>query len=290
MIRVETRQRFGLYVHQHPGRYTLHTVIGRGSTSVVFAATNRQTGERCAIKVVPHATQKAVARLDRELIILQSLHHDHILEFHEAMRFGDVTYIVTGHCSGGDLFTCIANRRLTDQHTVRRLFHQILLAVQYLHCNGIAHLDIKAENIMLDSAGNAKLIDFGLARCQDVGGDERGGTPMYLAPELLKARKYRTRPADVWSLGILLIVMATGRVPYGNCIGREMLRKIAKGEVKCPRSMEKETAALVKKMTALEPNERPRIDELLDSPIFGDLRSEVKGNHENLEQEEMEMI
>jgi serine/threonine protein kinase len=84
--------------------------------------------------------------------------------------------------------------------------------------------------------------------------------------------------------------MATGRLPYANSVGKGMLKKIVKGEVELPRSMDEETADLVRKMTALEPNERPRIDEALESPIFDDLGGEMKGKNEDLSEEEMEMI
>jgi serine/threonine protein kinase len=272
MIHVETRRGVGILVHRQPGNYTLHTPIGRGATAVVFDATNGLTGERCAVKVIPQVSQKDLTRVNRELTILQSLQHSFIPEFREVMRFGNVTYIVTKYSEGEDLFTIIASGKLIDGHTAKRIFYQILFAVQYLHSHGISHQDIKAENIIVDSAGNVKLIDFGLAKAEDIGGSERGGTLMYLAPELLKAQTYKTQPADIWSLGILLIILTTGRLPYPCAGDRETAKLVAKGRVDYPKEMDGETEALARKMTALNPNDRPTVNDILENPYFTDLR------------------
>jgi serine/threonine protein kinase len=259
MIRVETQRHFGLSVQRQIGNYTLHCVIERGASSVVFEATDEISGKCYAIKVVSRvnaAARRRVERLDRELAIMAKIQHKYIAQFRETICFGNLTYIVTEYCGGGELFSWIVDRRTKNKQMTKRIFRQILLAVQYLHRRGIAHNNITAENVMIDSEGNAKLIDFGSTKQQGIVNNERCSTLMYLAPEMLKTGVYKTMPVDIWSLGILLLIMATGKLPYpsvGNC---EIMNMIVQGNVNYPRQMDSETASLVRKMTVVNPNER----------------------------------
>jgi serine/threonine protein kinase len=271
MLHVDLRRGLRLSVHKHPGHYTLHNVVGRGATSVVFDATNDLTGESCAVKIIECSTQKAQERVNRELAILQSLHHSGILEFREVMRFGSVAYIVTEYCTGGELFDAIMAGKFRERQTRVRVFCEILLAIRYLHHQGISHQDIKPENVMLDRSGNPKLIDFGFARGADGGGFERGGTLIYIAPELLSAERCDTQLADIWSLGVLLIALDTGMLPYPNVGNKQLVKLVKKGQLCYPKRMDPEMKDLAKKMTAMNPKERPTIDEVLASPLFADL-------------------
>jgi serine/threonine protein kinase len=275
MLTVETEQFVPLSVPQQIGNYMLHRVIGQGSTCAVLEATDRLTGKDYAVKVMSYAdlkSQNLLRKLERELSIIQSLHHDHIIRFREIIRDGDLIFIVTENCDGGDLFSSIVDGDTKDISTLKRLFHQIVLGVQYLHRQGIAHNDIKPENIVLDSEGNAKLIDFGFAKRGTVAGDdEKSGSLVYAAPEILSQGPYSPQKADIWSLGILLYVMTAAKFPFPDESDAATAEMIRHGKLMYPHSMDPEVEQLVRKLTKVNPKERPTIDDVLQDPFFDDL-------------------
>jgi serine/threonine protein kinase len=182
-------------------------------------------------------------KISCELSILPTLSHPNVIEFHEAfLDDDDLIFIVTEHCTEGDLLSWITENRLVDKTTQKRVFRDICRGIQYLHKNGIAHNDIKPENVIIDCTGTAKLIDFGYGKNEMIVGDEdKSGTLMYAVPELFLRGRYHTQKADIGSLGILLAIIANGRFPF---IGDDD-RKIWRGELRLPLGMEPKTEALI---------------------------------------------
>jgi serine/threonine protein kinase len=170
------------------------------------------------------------------------------------------------------------NGRTANLSLLKRLFSEICLGVQYLHHEGIAHNDLKPENVMIDTNGTAKIIDFGYAKTEQMAGDdEKSGTLMYAAPELFDSGQYHTQKADIWSLGIVLYAMATASFPFGGRTDRQIVQQISRGLLPYPRGMDAQIAALVRRMTKVNPNERPTIDEVLEDPFFEDVKRTQKG-------------
>jgi serine/threonine protein kinase len=174
---------------------------------------------------------------------------------------------------------------------LKRLFWQIALAVQYLHGQGIAHNDIKPENVLLDSEGNAKLIDFGFAKRQEIAGDdEKSGSLIYAAPEILMPGAYRPQKADIWSLGILLYVMTTRSCPYLETYPSETIELIKKGQIIFDDSMDEETERLIRILTTTDPSERPTIDTVLEDPFFDEVWLEESEKSSTTTQVEQRII
>lgn len=120
-----------------------------------------------------------------------------------------------------DLFEHIEKQQKLDDTSVRNIFVQIVSAVEYLHANGIAHRDIKDENIVIDDQQKIKLIDFGSAIfcCRDSSDvliDKFQGTVNYASPEIIRGDKYWARPSDIWALGILLYMLLYKQSPFKN--------------------------------------------------------------------------
>jgi serine/threonine protein kinase len=174
------------------------------------------------------------------------------------------------HYEGGDLLSLILDGVTCSKRECIRLFRQIALGLQCVHSQGLAHGDLKRDNIVIDASGNLRLIDFGYAkrRCIGCNGD-KSGTLMYAAPELVRPGRYHTQKADIWALGIILFGMATGKFPFPNNSTMATVAAIRCGRLNYPQVIDAEIERMIRKLTALNPNQRPTIDEVLDDPIFG---------------------
>jgi serine/threonine protein kinase len=276
MIAAETSECVSLFIPQSFGNYIAHTVIGQGSTCVVIEATDRSSGKDYAVKVMSSSNLKdrnLIPRVTREISILGDLSHDNIVRFHEVIHANDFIFLVTENCSGGDILAWITDGRTADKQTLKRLFHDVLIGLQYLHRRGIAHNDIKPDNIIVDASGRAKLADFGFAKTETFADDdEKSGTLMYAPPELFRPGRYHTQKADMWSLGILLDVMAAQRFPFSGTNNRQIMRQICHADLKFPSRIDKDVERLIRQLTKVNPNERPTIDALLEDSFFDDVQ------------------
>ena len=205
------------------GHYQVGAKIGDGSFSVVKQGKHLITGERVALKLVDKSAIKMVENkylvknLHREEEILRSLNHKNIIQLLEIIETADVLCLVLTLATV-DMYEHLGVvRKLTEKKTLK-YSRQLLSAITYLHKHNVVHRDIKAENLMLDSDGDLKLIDFGLS---NVFADAAGslstncGSLAYSAPELLTCKTYGTE-VDVWSMGVCIYAMATGVLPFGN--------------------------------------------------------------------------
>jgi serine/threonine protein kinase len=276
MIEAETTEFVSLSIPRQFGNYTVHKILGQGSTGVVVEATDRLSGKDYAVKVMSYSDLKSrnlLLKVERELGILRRISHEHVLRFHEFRREGDLMFIVTENCVGGDLLSWIVDGRVKEKGTVKRLFYEVALGIQYLHSQGIAHNDIKPENVIIDGSGRAKLGDFGYAKTEAFAGDdEKSGTLMYAAPELFGAGRYHTQKADIWSVGIVLYTLATGTFPFDMSDERRVIRQICQGRLKYRRCLDRKVESLVRRMTKTNANKRPTIESVLEDGFFDDVR------------------
>jgi serine/threonine protein kinase len=173
-----------------------------------------------AIKVLPRhmsTSEEFVARFKREARMVAQLQHPHILPVFDYGESEGYPYIVMPFIVSGTLAGILRNQRLSLPE-VRRITTQIGDALSYAHARGMIHRDIKPSNILIDERGNCLLTDFGLARMTET--DEKlttsgsvMGTPAYMSPEQGTGSSLDHR-SDIYSLGIVLYEMLTGRVPY----------------------------------------------------------------------------
>jgi serine/threonine protein kinase len=185
-------------IHQ----YDIEAFIGAGISGVVMRARNRTTGVEYAVKFVSREKLGDLATLaafEQELRIHQTLHHHSIVEIIEVIYESDWVCVVLELCVLGDLLGYIESPDVLPAVQILSYFAQVLVAVDYLHSRGIAHLDIKPENVLLASEKVVKLTDFGCSECgRRENGPWGGGTLVYSAPELLRGYRPDNRPADIW--------------------------------------------------------------------------------------------
>lgn len=191
-------------------------MLGRGSFSEVALCEHLLSGEKVAVKIMDKSAMKdkeSLTRLYRELCILKSIKHPFIAEFYQTFETKSKLFAVMEHCETGELFELIVKQGKLSEEYAAFLFHQIVEALVYLHELSIAHRDVKPENILLDTKNQIKLIDFGLSNLSVDGKMflTPCGSPCYAPPEMIKKLPYDGRISDIWSLGITLFAMVTGR-------------------------------------------------------------------------------
>ena len=219
-----------------PG-YEIESLIGRGGMGLVFRCRRRADSLPVAIKLMPpHPSDRGELgeRFAREAEALAALDHPHVLRIIEwGITDDERWFIVTELAAGGDLGKRLQSGALPVGDALR-LFRQIVAAIAAAHEAGITHRDIKPANILLDESDNARVADFSLAKIFEPGGQaltltqstQVFGTPYYLPPEMrLGSAKVDSR-ADIFSLGVLLHEMLTGRLPIGEYVPASKLTEV----------------------------------------------------------------
>jgi serine/threonine protein kinase len=202
------------------GPYQIVAPLGEGGMAAVYKAYHPAVERYVALKVLPRhmsSSDEFVTRFKREARLLAQLQHPHILPVFDYGEADGYPYIVMPFIVSGTLADVLRNQRLSLSE-VRRVITQIGDALSYAHGRGMIHRDIKPSNVLIDERGNCLLTDFGLARMAEAAeklttSGAIMGTPAYMSPEQGMGSNIDHR-SDLYSLGVVLYEMITGRVPY----------------------------------------------------------------------------
>lgn len=247
--------------------YRVERLLGRGGLGCVVLARDAAGGP-VALKLIDlggGAGSDMARAFEREVDLHRRLRHPGIVEVVDAGRAGDLAYIAMEYVAGGDLGH---GGRAGQAWPVRRAAEvacQVAQALAHAHAQGIVHLDIKPANILLDETGEqVKLADFGLARLADLQRSRTGvlaGTPAYMSPEQL-AEGVQDARADLYSLGVVLFELLTGRLPYEAASLGALLRQVSQVAAPAVQALRPEVppplSALVARLLAKSPEHRPR--------------------------------
>lgn len=211
------------------GKLHLTEILGTGAYGVVYSAYDIDTGIRYAVKCLSKYNPDGTPLERRQALYQQReirLHylasaHENVVSMLKIVDDADCIYVILEYCPEGDLFLNITERcqYVGKDELSKKIFLQILDAVEYCHKLGIYHRDLKPENILVTDHGDTvKLADFGLATSDDRSEDYGCGSTFYMSPECLQpsSRKpfYRCAPNDVWGLGVILVNLTCGRNPW----------------------------------------------------------------------------
>ena len=197
--------------------------IGSGTFGSVWKVRNKKTNEINAIKVINKEyiiKQNMTEQIKKEIEIMSKLNHPHIIKLYSHFEDNENFFLIMEYASRGQLYSFIKKQKKLNQISSKQYIKEIISAVKYLHSLNppIIHRDIKPENILIDQNGNCKLGDFGLAKYENEKNineeDNYCGTLEYLAPETLNNNLKQGKGVDIWSIGILLFEMLTGRPPF----------------------------------------------------------------------------
>jgi TolB-like protein/Tfp pilus assembly protein PilF/predicted Ser/Thr protein kinase len=210
--------------------YRIDHHLGSGGMGVVYAARDLRLDRRVALKILTGTDDEARDRLLHEARAASALSHPHVAAIHAVEEAEGVAFIVMEYVEGEPLSAMLARRPLDDQALVRYGI-QIADAVAHAHEHRVIHCDLKSHNVMVTPDGRAKVLDFGVARRlppeeldaltqtrESVPGATTGGTLSHMAPEVLAGSPPDAR-SDIWSLGVLLYEMASGRLPFKGSTG-----------------------------------------------------------------------
>ncbi|KAM7422578.1 hypothetical protein PAMA_010559 [Pampus argenteus] len=251
--------------HNLKHRYEFLETLGKGTYGKVKKAKER-SGRLVAIKSIRKEKikdEQDLVHIRREIEIMSSLCHPHIITIYEVFENKDKIVIVMEYASQGDLYDYICDKRNISEREARHFFRQIVSAVHYCHQNGIVHRDLKLENILLDGNGNVKIADFGLSNLYH--GDEYlqtfCGSPLYASPEIVNGRPYRGPEVDTWSLGVLLYTMVHGTMPFDGNNHKTLVQQISTGNYRKPNNPS-DACGLIRWMLMVNPERRATIEEI----------------------------
>ncbi|HEU0295978.1 MAG TPA: protein kinase [Anaerolineales bacterium] len=202
------------------GSYQVVTALGEGGMAAVYKAYQPSMDRYVALKVLPRhfaSDPQFTSRFQQEARILARLQHPHILQVFDFGESDGYTYIVMPFVESGTLTDLMQGQPLALAQ-IRKIISQIGDALDYAHQRGLIHRDVKPSNVLMDQRGNCLLTDFGLAKIiegsiQLTTSGMILGTPAYMSPEQGLGQPIDWR-SDIYSLGVILYQMATGRIPY----------------------------------------------------------------------------
>ena len=259
-------------IQKEIGDYILKQTIGEGSFSKVKLAVHKPSNNTVAIKIISkqNLSKNDRLRTEREISILSSLNHPHIIHVIEIIQTDSFYYIVMEYCPEGELFSYIVNRKRLSEEEASFLFYQIVNAVEYIHSKSISHRDLKPENILLLSNRSIKVIDFGLSNYFDNKTTLATpcGSPCYAAPEMLKNKLYDGRKVDIWSIGIILYAMVCGYLPFDDKNTQRLYQKVMKSQVTYTKNISSNAKNIINQMLVKDPKKRITIEGIKKHPFY----------------------
>ena len=251
--------------------YKFGRVIGRGAFGKVNIGLNILTGRIVAIKSFNKQNllnEKAKKKILYETNLMRGLFHPSVTKILETFETDKYMLIIMEYISGGNLQNFVKKRRKLCEKTAKILYRQIIQGIKYIHSKGIVHRDIKLENILLDLNNIVKICDFGVGKLTQKGQKlmDQCGTPVYMAPEIIKGDGYEGFPVDVWSSGVALYIMLSGNIPFNRDKTHDLQSAIMNLPYKKIDDISDNANDLLQNILEKNPNKRLTPDEILEHP------------------------
>ncbi|KAH9756113.1 serine/threonine-protein kinase TIO [Citrus sinensis] len=268
--------------------YHVIELVGEGSFGKVYKGRRKYTGQTVAMKfIMKHGkSEKDIHNLRQEIEILRKLKHQNIIAMLDSFESPQEFCVVTEFAQG-ELFEILEDDKCLPEEQVQSIAKQLVRALHYLHSNRIIHRDMKPQNILIGAGSVVKLCDFGFARAMSANtvvlrsikgldGFETIliGTPLYMAPELVREQPYN-HTADLWSLGVILYELFVGQPPFYTNSVYALIRHIVKDPVKYPDEMSPNFKSFLKGLLNKVPQNRLTWSALLEHPFVKETSDEL---------------
>jgi len=238
-------------------RYKLGDILGAGGTGTVYKAEDLLMGMPVAIKVLSSTLAEdatAIELLKEEARIAMQLSHRHIVRLHNLEKVGGKYFLVMEYVEGRNLREIMSIYGKLPLETVMQIAEVSADALSYAHRHGVIHKDLKPDNMLLTEDGVLKIIDFGIAGFKHMQKKDTPimGTPLYMSPEQIMGKPLSEK-TDIYSLGIILCELITGRPPFDKPVDTTQQKMSQKPHIT---GMPQQVAAVLKKAIADNENER----------------------------------
>ncbi|KAL2018786.1 hypothetical protein VTK56DRAFT_414 [Thermocarpiscus australiensis] len=271
--------------------FSFGRILGEGSYSTVYLATDRQTLREYAVKVLEKKhiiKEKKIKYVNIEKNTLNRLtDHPGIVRLYYTFQDETSLYYVLDLCSGGELLGVLKKTGTFDVECTRFYGAQILDAIAYMHSRGVIHRDLKPENVLLDDQMHVKITDFGTAKLLpdprdprppeetsrqgssqgDQGNASFVGTAEYVSPELL-TDKSAGKPSDIWAFGCIIYQLLAGRPPFKGATEYMTFQKIVNLEYEFPAGFPPAARDLVERCLVLDPARRLTVEHIKNHEFF----------------------
>ncbi|CAG9313587.1 PRKAA2_2 [Blepharisma stoltei] len=251
--------------------YIILGPLGRGTFGQVKLAEHILTNVRVAIKVLKRkvlAEKHMINKVKREIRVLKSFHHPHIIRLYDVISTPTCIFLVMECLPGGELYNLLDRNGRLPEDQARLYFQQIISGLDYCHTHRVVHRDIKPENILLDQFGNIKIADFGLSNLMPDGDYLKTscGSPNYAAPEVISGTRYCGPEVDIWSAGVVLFALLAGHLPFDDSSIPSLFAKIKASSFSMPYHFSDPVKDLIARMLKPDPIARMTINQIKKHP------------------------
>lgn len=220
------------------GNYKILDIIGRGGMSKVYTAIQMPLNRIVVVKEMSKSSSgEHRKRFKNEALITAGLEHPNIVSIYDYFSVGQTSYLVMQYVDGVSLADVIENETPLHPVVAGLIAREICLAISHAHQNNIIHRDIKPTNVLISKEGHVKITDFGVAKdatARDLtSAGTLIGTPCYMSPEQAMGKRLSAQ-SDVFSIGIVLYEMLTGKKPFWGESAEDITARIARGKYKSP--------------------------------------------------------
>lgn len=286
---------FDLVTDPHQiGPWILGECVGKGASGRVKVARHCETGQMAAVKILPleavlssrHSlhTQASKAEkhrngIDKEIVMMKLMDHPNVVRIYDVFEGERDLFLVLEYVDGGELFDYLVNHGKMDKYKALCYFKQIIYGLAYSHAFSVIHRDLKPENILIASFDppHIKIADWGMAAFSPPEHrlETSCGSPHYASPEIVRGEKYLGTATDIWSCGVILFALMTGRLPFDDKSIRALLQKVKAGVYEVPGYVDKAATDLIKRMLVVNVNDRITMQEILSHPFLRESTPEI---------------
>ena len=259
-------------INKNIGPYVIEKLIKEGSSSKVYLAKSKYTGEYAAIKELSKSNLKNnlddLLLITKQIETLKILKHRNIVSLYEIYESPKYFYLITEYLSGKDLVEKIIKKKRYTEEQALKIFFQLLDAMTYMHKMNICHRNIRTEHILFDKNNRPKIIGFGYSTFYEPNKTMTGsyGSLCYACPEIIDDSPYNPELADVWSLGVILYVLVCGYLPFSDEDDSNNIRLIQNAKIEFPNEMSNKLKDLIKHMLEKNPNKRYNFQRIVKHP------------------------